>query len=104
MEYLGVFSVLFLMLGALGLMAWLVRRFGLLPGTVKQTPGNKELEIVASKVLDARNRLVVVRWRGRDLLLAAGQNGVRTLGEDTPDFASMVELEKSSNNEGARGE
>lgn len=102
MEYLGVFSVLFLMLGALGLMAWMVRRFGLLPGTVKHTPGNKELEIVASKVLDARNRLVVVRWRGRDILLAAGQNGVRTIGEDKPDFAGMVELEEGEKDKGTR--
>ncbi len=104
MEYLGVFSVLFLMLGVLGLMAWLVRRFGLLPGTVRQTPGNKELEIVASKVLDARNRLVVVRWRGRDILLAAGQNGVRTIGEDRADFAKMVELEDKADTEEVRGE
>ena len=94
MEYLGVFSVLFIMLGALALMAWLVRRFGLMPGTARVKPGDKELEIVASRLLDARNRLVVVRWRGRDYLIGTGANGVMTIDSDKPDFAAMVDADK----------
>lgn len=94
MEYLGVFSVLFIMLGALALMAWLVRRFGLLPGTVSIKPGDKELEIISNKLLDARTRLVVVRWRGKDYLIGTGPNGVTTIDSDKPDFAAMVEANK----------
>ena len=94
MEYLGVFSVLFIMLGALALMAWLVRRFGLLPGSVRIRPGDKEIEIIANKLLDTRTRLVVVRWRGKDYLLGTGPNGVTTIDSDKPDFAAMLEMEK----------
>ncbi|WP_262689659.1 FliO/MopB family protein [Kordiimonas aestuarii] len=91
MEYLGVFSVLFMMLGALALMAWLVRRFGLLPGTHRQKPGDKELEIIASRLLDARNRLIVVRWRDRDYLIGTGANGVTRIDSKGPGFAEMIE-------------
>ncbi|WP_417449614.1 flagellar biosynthetic protein FliO [Kordiimonas sp.] len=90
MEYLGVFSVLFLMLGALALMAWLVRRFGLLPGAHRSKPADKELEVVASRLLDARNRLVVVRWHGKDYLIGTGANGVTLIDTHRPDFADMV--------------
>ena len=85
MEYVGVFSVLFLMLGALVLAAALLRRFGLVPGSHRQKPGDKEIEVVASRLLDARNRLVVVRWRGQEYLLGAGTNGVTRIDSDTTD-------------------
>lgn len=97
MEYLGVFSVLFIMLGGLVLMAWLVRRFGLVPGTVRAKPGDKELKIVASRLLDARNRLVVVRWRGRDYLIGTGANGITAIDNDKAEFAAMVEPDKGDN-------
>lgn len=72
----GAFSALIIVLGLLGLFAWLVRRFGFMPGQPKFGKAAKDLEILESKMIDARNRLVVARWRGDDYLLAFGADGI----------------------------
>lgn len=97
-EFLGVFSVLFIMLGILALAAWAVKRFGLIPGQPKTLGKTKQVQILESQALDARNRIVVVRWQGRDYLLGTGQNGVRLLdqsgngnGEPRHNFERMLE-------------
>ena len=93
-EFLSAFSILFLMIGTLWLLAWAVRRYGLLPGTHKIRPGEKELEIIGSQVLDPRNRLLVVRWRGSDYLLGAGSNGVTVIDNQQAGFAHLVDSAK----------
>lgn len=81
-EFFSAFSVLFIMLGLLGLTAWAVKKFGLLPGQPKLTGKKKQLAVIDSQMLDARNRLVVVNWRGRDYFLGTGQNGVTLIDSD----------------------
>lgn len=95
-EILSVFSVLFIMLGLFGLAAWAVKRFGLLPGQPRQRGGKKQVKILESQALDARNRIVVVQWHGRDYLLGTGQNGVRLIdgpagkGDQPATFNKMI--------------
>ncbi|NVJ99154.1 MAG: flagellar biosynthetic protein FliO [Alphaproteobacteria bacterium] len=74
-EFLSVFSVLFIMLGLFGLIAWAVKRFGLLPGLPKTT-GSRKLKMLESQSLDGRNRLTVVEWRGHQYLVGSGPSGV----------------------------
>ncbi len=78
-EALSAFSILFVMLGLLGLAAWAVKRFGLIPGQPRMVGKKREITVIDSQMLDARNRLVVVNWRGRDYLLGTGQHGVTLL-------------------------
>lgn len=95
-EILSAFSALALVLAAMVLMAWAVRRFGLLPGQPRITAGNKKIEILESKMLDARNRLVVVRWEGKEYFLSSNPSGVTVIDSSTgaikPDtFEKMVD-------------
>ncbi|MFC4348367.1 flagellar biosynthetic protein FliO [Kordiimonas lipolytica] len=87
-EAISAFSILIIMLGLLGLAAWAVKRFGLIPGQPRMTGKKREITVVDSQMLDARNRLVVVNWRGRDYFLGTGQHGITLLdgpeGTNTP--------------------
>lgn len=65
------FAALLLVLGVALLLAWALRRAGL---AKPLTPAR--LDVVASRPLDGRNRLVVARWDGREHLLAVGPAGV----------------------------
>lgn len=78
-DLFGAFTALIFVLGLLGLFAWAVRRFGFMPGQPRVGRPSKELEILESKMIDARNRLIVARWRGTDYLLGSGPEGVRRL-------------------------
>ena len=101
-EFVSAFSVLFIMLGLLGLLAWMVKRFGLLPGQPRIGGKDKQLEILDSQMLDTRNRLVVVRWRGKDYFIGTGQTSVTLIDSaaeggapdmtpaDKTDFKSML--------------
>lgn len=93
-EIFGAFSALILVLGLLGLFAWAVRRFGFMPGQPKFGKSSKELEILESKMIDARNRLVVARWRGSDYLLAFGADGTKKIDvkEARPSSLSAEDL------------
>lgn len=80
-EIFSAFSILFIMLGLLGLAAWAIRRFGLIPGQPKVRGNSREIKIIENQMLDARNRLMVVNWRGKDYLLGSGQNGLNVIDQ-----------------------
>ena len=65
-------------LGLLALTLWALRRSGL--GTRTSGPGAARLEVIATRPLDTRNRLVLVRWAEGEHLLAVGPAGVTMLG------------------------
>lgn len=91
-EIFGAFSALIFVLGLLGLFAWAVRRFGFMPGQPKFGKAGKELEILESKMIDARSKLVVARWRGTDYLLAFGADGAKQIAEkEAPANATVLE-------------
>lgn len=78
-EVLSAFSALALVLAVMVLMAWAIRRFGLLPGQPRITAGNKKIEVLESKMLDARNRLVVVRWESKEYFLSSNPGGITVI-------------------------
>ena len=65
-------------LGLLALALWGLRRSGF--GTRATGPAGNRLEVIATRTLDPRNRLVLVRWAGHEHLLAVGPNGTTTVG------------------------
>lgn len=81
-EVFNAFAALIFVIGLLGLFAWSLRRFGVVPGQAKFGTGTKELEILENKMIDARNKLVVARWRGTDYLLAFGADGVKEIASE----------------------
>lgn len=70
-------AILLALLGAVALLAWWLRRSSGAPAWLARI-GRAErdlaetVQIRSSLRLDAQTRLFVVRWRGRDLLVAAG--------------------------------
>lgn len=78
-DIFGAFTALIFVLGLLGVFAWAVRRFGFMPGQPKLGRLTRELEVRESKMIDARNRLIVARWRGNDYLIGTGPEGVRLI-------------------------
>ncbi len=78
-DIFGAFSALVFVLGLLGLFAWAIKRFGFMPGQPKIGTKSKELEILESKMIDARNRLVVARWHDTEYLLAFGADGTKKI-------------------------
>jgi len=97
-DIFGAFSALVFVLGLLGLFVWAIKRFGFMPGQPKFGTSSKELEILESKMIDARNRLVVARWRGADYLLAFGAEGTKKI--DAKEANSNATILTSSTNEG----
>lgn len=84
-EAFGAFAALIFVIGLLGLFAWSLKRFGFMPGQPKFGKVSKELEIIESRMIDARSKLVVARWRGKDYLLAFGADGIKSIAtEDAP--------------------
>jgi flagellar protein FliO/FliZ len=79
--YLRFIMVLVLVIGMIGFIAWMVRRFGLLN---RITPGanvrsaNRRLSVVESCTVDAKRRLVLIRRDDAEhlLLLTASGSGV----------------------------
>ncbi|MEI9982997.1 MAG: flagellar biosynthetic protein FliO [Aliidongia sp.] len=65
-----IVSLLFV-IGLIGLLAWLLRRFGP-PGRFR-SPGRKRLSIVEILPIDARRRLVLLRRDGKEHLILLGQ-------------------------------
>ncbi|WP_308909752.1 flagellar biosynthetic protein FliO [Pseudokordiimonas caeni] len=78
-EMLGAFVALLFVLALIALIAWGARRFGLVPGQPVVPRRTKEIEILEVRPLDARNRLVLVRWNGADYLVGAGAEGLRLI-------------------------
>jgi flagellar biosynthetic protein FliO len=76
-----VFALLqtLVVLGVVCVLAWYVLRWG--ARRVGATSTNKSIEVLEATSLDVRNRLFLVRVRGKTLLLGAGEHGVTTLRE-----------------------
>lgn len=77
MEIFSALAALIFVLGLFGLFAWGIRRSGLLPGHARIKSGQKQLDILETKMIDGRNRLVIVSWRGKEYLLATNPAGVK---------------------------
>ncbi|WND02141.1 flagellar biosynthetic protein FliO [Temperatibacter marinus] len=72
------------------LLAWLLKRSGLMTGQL----GSKEATIVIkeTKFIDGRNRLHVVEWYNKRYLISSGANGCSLIGVDcdvTPEKSSL---------------
>jgi flagellar biosynthetic protein FliO len=76
--FTALFALIFV-LALLGGLSWAVKRFGLLPGHVPNKKGKNTIDTIETRMIDARNRLLVVRWRGDEYLLGAGSNGVTVI-------------------------
>ena len=85
MDSLSAIAALMFVLAILGVLAWAVKRYGLVPGQPRIKTGEKKINIVESRVLDNRNRLVAVEWNGKEYLLATNPAGVRPVGEHQVD-------------------
>jgi len=81
-EIISALAVLLFVLGLFGLFAWGVKRSGLLPGQVRGKSNEKHLEVLESKMIDGRNRLVVVSWRGKQFLLGTNPAGMKLISSD----------------------
>lgn len=95
-EALSAFSVLLFILAILALLAWAMKRFGLVPGQPSNLLGKKQINIIESRMLDSKNRLIVVEWRGKEYLLATNSNGVKPIDMKTSDFKEMVKEHEAS--------
>ncbi|MBL4837343.1 MAG: FliO/MopB family protein [Kordiimonadaceae bacterium] len=91
MDSLSALSALLFVLAVLGLLAWAAKRFGMVPGQPRVRLGQKKITIVESRILDSRNRLVMVEWNGKEYLLATNPAGVTPISEQTPDFQKMLD-------------
>ena len=96
-EIFGALGALIFVIALMMLMLWAVRRMGLVPGHVSKKSGTgSRLEILESRMVDSRNRLVLVKWDGREYLLAAGQTGMYKIdgpgspGAEAENFAAML--------------
>jgi flagellar biogenesis protein FliO len=92
-EVMTAFGSLLFVIGLLGLFAWAIRRFGLIPGQSAVKSGTKQIEVLESKMLDGRNRLMAVSWRGKQFLLATNPSGTRVIAaEDETSTQEFKEL------------
>ncbi len=82
-RYVGA---LFVTLGLMALALWAFRRFAPRLGLTVAAPaaaGARRVEVVDSRMLDARRRLIVARFAGREHLLLLGpQNDVVVASAD----------------------
>ena len=60
-DYLTAVTMLAFVLGLIALLAWVVRRLGLIPGAAAIRRSGRRLEIVEITPLDVRRKLVLVR-------------------------------------------
>jgi len=73
-------GALLFVIGLMVLMLWGVRKFGLVPGLANTPKGStKRLKIIESKMLDPRNRLILVSVDDKEYVLAANQAGARLI-------------------------
>jgi len=95
-----LFGLIFV-LALIGIVAWAAKRFGLIPGAVRMTPGRqKRLSIVEVAGIDAKRRLVLVRRDDVEhLILLGGTNEtVVERGIATPESSISNNLQAASAN------
>ena len=87
-------TALAFVLALLGLLVWVLKRTGLVPGQMpRRGKGPAQLTVTETRMLDARNRLVIVRWHGREYLLGSGANGVTMIGTHDSDFEKLLDID-----------
>ncbi len=70
---LRAMAALMITLGAIGALAWGLKRFGAL--SAPRTARQGDLKIVEWRPVDARRKLAVVHWDGREHLMLLGPFG-----------------------------
>jgi len=76
-DYLRFIIALLFVLGLIGLLAWLVRRYR--PGGAFRPDGRRRLAVLETLPLDPRRRLVLVRRDDALHLLLLGEDGNRLI-------------------------
>ncbi len=94
-DTLVAFAALLFVLALMVGMSWAVKRLGLLPGQPRVKGSEKQLEVVESKLLDGRNRLIVVRWKNKEYLIATNPGGTQTISEADIAFKELVEKDET---------
>jgi len=93
-EIFTAIGALLFVISLLGLFAWGVRRFGLAPGQGVIKSGKKQIEILETKMLDGRNRLVSVRWHDKDYLITTNPAGAKLIaardGQENEQFRDLI--------------
>lgn len=80
-SWIRVLGAYAFVLGLLGIMAYLAKRFG---GRLPGMPGQSgSLRVESRMPLGGRQSLVVVCWEGRRYLLGVGTSGVTLVGRDS---------------------
>lgn len=78
-------------LGLLAGLAWAAKRLDLLSSLRGERAGRR-LAVVETLPVDARRRLTLVRWEGREYLVLTGMTGEVLLeSRDAPDPAAQAE-------------
>ena len=93
-NYLWALAVLLMVLGLIAVMAWLVRRLGLIPGLPALGRGGRRLQMVEMTPLDSKHRLALVRRDDLEHLVLLGPNtatvvesGIRATSSGLPPAA-----------------
>ena len=74
-EYFKFLLALIFVLGLIGALALLVRRYGFGVAAMRKSDGERRLQVVEVTALDARRRLVLVRRDATEHLIMLGVNG-----------------------------
>lgn len=90
-------GALIFVIGLMVLMLWALRKFGLVPGYASAPSGSKKrIKILETKMLDPRNRLILVSIDDKEYVLAANQSGARRIDGplDVPSAAFSDHLDQ----------
>lgn len=82
---LPTFAALLFVIGLLLSVLWVIKRFGM-GGAPTRKSRQSDLEILENKALDPKNRLMVIRWKDKELLVAVGHNGAQLIDRDMGNF------------------
>jgi flagellar protein FliO/FliZ len=97
-SYLRFVLALAAVLGLIGLIAWTVRRFGLVPGGAIGAARGRRLGLVEAMPMDGKRRLVLIRRDDREhLVLLSGGTGADLVIERD------IAPKPMTNTEGTRG-
>lgn len=84
-NYLRFVAALVLVLGLIGAMAWVAKRFGLMPRATLPARGRgRRLQVVEVATIDARHRLLLIRREQTEHLLMLGQTGDLLIERNIP--------------------
>jgi len=91
-SYLRFLAALGFVLGLIGLLAWVMRRYGGGFGVVSRHSGVRRLRVTEVLPIDNRRRLVLVRRDGREHLLLLGHQDDLVVERDIePDPEALAE-------------